>query len=150
MLIGLGVLTLVALLRAMLCFLAPIWFLGLPNAKTQSPVQVPKRNTRLWKMELRKPVGSANFYRNCMLCCLGVHWSTVITLVQFICPPIQFNTNARSTLRSISISSVSGLPLMMFEFSMFPPPLSLLTSSPRAFRPLCFKNFAPVFICAKL
>jgi len=59
--IGLGVPTLAAPLQAMLCFLAPIWFLGLQNAKTQSLVQVPKLNTRLWPMELLKLAGSANF-----------------------------------------------------------------------------------------
>ena len=146
--IGLGVPTLAAPLQAMLCFLAPIWFLGLQNAKTQSLVQVPKLNTGLWPMELLKLAGSANFYRNCMLHCLGAHWSTATMSVQYTCPSIPYNINAPSMLRLISTSFVNGSPLVMFGFFTYQRRPSLLTSSPRVFPPPCSKIFAPVFISA--
>jgi hypothetical protein len=73
----------------------------------------------------------------------GAVLSIVTTSALSIYPPIRFNITIRSMLKLISTLFENGLLLVMSEFYMFQPRLSLLTSSRKGFRHQCFLSSSP-------
>ena len=127
------------------CILGTISFHGQHDDGPLSHAPVRKQNTGQLPRPSQSHVGYGSSYRNFNDRYQVPPLSIVTTSVLYTCPLTLFNIVGPNILNWIFTSFGRRSHLATFACYMCPPPLSLQTSSQRAYLLLSFKSFAPVF-----